>query len=184
MLRAFVALEVPGQVIDALVDFQRGISGTGADVKLVERQNLHFTVKFLGEISEPQASEAKSRLAAVTAEGVNVEVRGAGAFPRTSNPRVIWAGVSQDDERKVSLIAGEISKALQGIGAEDDRPFTAHITVARVRSPRNARALGDFLRNAEDTDFGAAKLSQLKLKSSVLTSSGPIYDDIGVFPLR
>lgn len=184
VLRAFVALEVPGQVIDALVDFQRGISGTGADVKLVERRNLHFTVRFLGEISELQASEAKTRLAAVAAEGADVEVRGAGAFPSASNPRVIWAGVSQDDERKVSVIAGEVSKALQGIGAEDKRPFTAHITVARVRSQRNARTLSEFLRAAAGVEFGAAKLRQLKLKSSILTSSGPIYNDIGVFPLQ
>jgi 2'-5' RNA ligase len=184
VLRAFVALEVPVQVIDALVDFQRSLSETGADLKLVERQNLHFTVKFLGEIFESQVAEAKSRLSGTTATGAHVEVKGAGAFPTVTNPRVVWVGVSHDDELKVSKIAGEVSRSLDGIGLKDDRPYRAHITLARVRSLRNSRQLGELLREASSRQFGDAKLSQLKLKSSVLTSSGPIYQDIGVFLLR
>ena len=184
VLRAFVALEVPGRVIDALVDFQRSISATGADVKLVERENLHFTVKFLGEISESATKEAKSRLAGIKADAAEVQVQGTGAFPQLSNPRVIWVGVLQADEGKVSQIASEVSKALEGVAPDDDKQFRAHITVARVRSPRNARELGELLRETSGRSFGDAKLSLLKLKSSVLTPSGPVYEDIGMFPLR
>ena len=183
VLRAFVALEVPGYVLDALVDFQRGISGTGADVKLVERENLHFTIKFLGEIPESDVKEAGLRLGGLSAAGAEIEVRGVGAFPKVVNPRVVWVGVSAKDEEKVSLIAQKVSGSLEGIGETDDRPFRAHLTIARVRSPRNSNLLSDFIRKEADRSFGFVKLNSLKLKSSILTPTGPIYEDIGVYPL-
>jgi RNA 2',3'-cyclic 3'-phosphodiesterase len=184
VLRAFVALEVPGQVLDALVDFQRSLSNTGADLKLVERENLHFTIKFLGYITDTQIEEAKSRLGKISIPGAEIEVRGTGAFPKAANPRVVWAGAAPKDEDTVSSIAREVARSLEGIGERDDRPFRAHITLARVRSPKNSRLLEELILNEADRPFGVAKLADLKLKSSVLTSSGPIYEDIGVYPLR
>jgi RNA 2',3'-cyclic 3'-phosphodiesterase len=183
VLRAFVALEVPGHVLDALVDFQRSLSRTGADLKVVERENLHFTIKFLGEITDAAVAEAQSRLGKTSIPGAEIEVRGTGAFPKAANPRVVWAGAAPKDEERVSSIAHEVVHSLEGIGERDDRPFRAHITLARVRSPRNSRLLGELLLNEADRPFGVAKLGHLKLKSSVLTASGPIYEDIGVFPL-
>jgi RNA 2',3'-cyclic 3'-phosphodiesterase len=182
-LRAFVAVEVPGSVLDAMVLFQKELSATGADLKLVERQNLHFTIKFLGEIAESTASEAGSRLSRLSLKGADVEVRGAGAFPTPARPRVVWAGVSPESEPLFAPIAHEVIGALEGIGERDDRPFRAHITLARVRSGRNARQLADLLRSSSGRPFGVARLSELKLKSSVLTPAGPIYKNVGVFPL-
>ena len=184
VLRAFVALEVPGHVLDALVDFQRSLSKTGADLKVVERENLHFTIKFLGDITDADVAETKSRLVKTSIPGAEIEVRGAGAFPKAANPRVVWAGSAPKDEEKVSFIAREVASSLGGIGESDDRPFRAHITLARVRSTRNSRLLSELLLNEADRLFGFAKLGHLKLKSSVLTPSGPIYEDIGVYPLR
>ena len=182
-MRAFVALEVPGQVLDSLVVFQKEIWATGADIKLVERQNLHFTVKFLGEISEAQAADAGTRLGSLSLKGAEVEVRGAGAFPTASRPRVVWAGVAPEHEALVAPIAQQIIGALEGIGERDDRPFRAHITMGRVRSGRNIHQLGELLRQSADRRFGAVRLSELKLKSSTLTPSGPMYNDIGVYRL-
>ncbi len=182
-MRAFVALEVPELVLDSLVAFQNELPGTGADLKLVERQNLHFTVKFLGEISDDQAAEVRSRLRGLSLKGVDVEVRGAGAFPTPARPRVVWVGVAQNDERLVTPIAEGVLGSLQGIGERDDRPFQAHITLARVRSGRNLRQLAELLRANSETPFGVAKLSELKLKSSLLTPSGPVYNDIEVYRL-
>jgi 2'-5' RNA ligase len=183
-LRAFVAVDVPEKVLDALASFQGELSATGADIKLVERESLHFTVKFLGEISDSQGDESASRLARLALEKVDVEVSGVGAFPDPGRPRVVWAGVGPGEEALVAHIAREVSGALEGIGELDERPFRAHLTLARVRSSRNSRALGDLLRLKPGRSFGQAILSELKLKSSVLTPRGPVYKDIGVFPLR
>ena len=183
-MRAFVAIDLPGDVLDALVAFQREVSAVGGDLKPVERENLHFTVKFLGEIGEAQAAEALSRLAKLDLKGGKVEIRGAGAFPTPGKPRVVWAGVAGEHERVVASVAKEVVDALAGIGERDERPFRAHITIARVRSPRNVRELGEVLRANSGRLFGVAELKELKLKSSKLTPAGPVYGDVGVFPLR
>lgn len=182
-MRAFVALEITGQVLDALIKFQKELADTGGDIKLVERENLHFTLKFLGEVSEAQAVEVRSRLGNLSLKGTSVEVRGAGAFPSLARPRVLWAGVARDQEALVAPIANEVIASLEGIGETDDRPFRAHVTLGRVRSARNSRQLADLLRRSSDRPFGVVALSELKLKSSVLTPRGPIYTDIGVYHL-
>ena len=171
-------------MLESLVAFQGEIGAVGADLKYVERENLHFTVKFLGEITEAQAAEAKSRLQGLRLEGAEVEVRGAGAFPSPSSPRVVWAGVAHEDEALVSPIAEAVISSLEGIGERDDRPFRAHITLGRVRSPRNSGQLAELLAKNRDRGFGVARLGELKFKSSVLTRSGPVYSDLGAFLLR
>jgi RNA 2',3'-cyclic 3'-phosphodiesterase len=182
-LRAFVAVEVPERVVDSLGEFQKEISATGADVKLVERENLHLNLKFLGEISEAQAAEVQSRLGRLSQRGGNVAVRGVGAFPSQSRPRVVWAGVAREHEALLTPIAQEVIGVLEGIGESDDRPFRAHITLGRVRSSRNLQALGELLRQNSEKEFGAFTMSEIKLKSSALTPSGPVYKDMGVFRL-
>jgi len=182
-MRAFTALEVSGQVLDSLVAFQDEIRKTGADVKMVERENLHFTVKFLGEISEEQAAEADSRLRRLALKGAEVEVRGAGAFPAPTRPRVLWAGVAKEHDALISPVANLVISSLEGIGERDDRPFRAHITLGRVRSGRNSRELAELLTTNRERTFGKVRLSALKLKSSMLTPAGPIYKDLGEYPL-
>ncbi len=170
-------------MLDSLVAFQGEVRATGADVKLVERENLHFTVKFLGEVTDAQASEAMSRLRGLTLRGVEVQVKGAGAFPSPTRPRVVWAGVAREHEALVSPIAKAVISSLEGIGERDDRPFRAHRTLGRVRSARNLKQLAELLAKSQERSFGTVRLSSLKLKSSVLTPSGPIYKDLGAYPL-
>jgi len=183
LVRAFVALEIPGEVVDALVHTQRELEATGADIKLVERENLHLNLKFLGEISDAEASEAKSRLSRLSLKGAEVTVRGVGAFPTPARPRVVWAGIASEDESLVTPIAEGVINALQGIGEKDDRPFRPHITLARVRSGRSITNLAEAMRHSAGTEFGTVRLREIKLKSSSLTPNGPIYRDEGVYLL-
>jgi 2'-5' RNA ligase len=183
-LRAFVAIEIASsEVMDGLVAFQKELEGTRADLKLVERANLHFTVKFLGEVTEARAMEVDRRLRAMKLAGATVTVGGIGAFPSPNRPRVVWTGVASEDSPKVAAIAEPVIQALRGIGEEDERPFQAHLTLARVRSGANRQILERFLRSSAARFFGTTMLSEFKLKSSVLTPKGPIYNDVGVYRL-
>jgi len=170
-------------VLEALAAFQDEIRATGADLKLVERENLHFTLKFLGEITDAQAAEVKSRLQGLNLKGVEVEVRGAGAFPSPARARVVWAGVAPEHEASVAPIADAVMSSLQNIGERDERPFQAHVTLGRVRSPRNSELLTELLAENRDRGFGRGWLTVLKFKSSVLTPSGPVYKDLGEYLL-
>lgn len=182
-MRAFVAIDLPVHVVDSLAAFQAELSATGGDLKLVERENLHFTVRFLGELSDSEVAEVLTRLGRLRLQKGTVEVKGAGAFPGPRRPRVIWAGVARESEGVIGPVAREVIGALGGIGERDDRPFQAHVTLGRVRSFRNSQELGKLLAERSEQAFGVAGLSEVKLKSSKLTPSGPVYDDIGVFPL-
>jgi RNA 2',3'-cyclic 3'-phosphodiesterase len=183
-MRAFVALEVPDQsVLDSLVAFQRQLAGSGADLKVVERENLHFTIKFLGEITEAQAKEADSRLRALSLSGGEVEIAGVGAFPSPGRPRVVWVGVAPRDEPLVGGIARAVIGAVTGLGEADDRTFTAHVTLARVRSAGNLKELSALIGSSATRSFGSVRVRALKLKSSTLTPRGPVYSDMGVYPL-
>jgi len=182
-MRAFVALEVPMSVADSLAQIQKELEATGADIKLVERENLHLNLKFLGEISEAQASDVRARLGRLSLKGANVALRGVGAFPTANRPRVVWAGVAPERESLVMPIAQGVISALEGIGERDDRPFRPHITLGRVRSGRNMRELAELLRQNSQREFGMVGLKEIKFKSSTLTPSGPVYKDEGVYPL-
>lgn len=184
-MRAFVAMEIPEpEVMEKLVAFQKELEATRADLKIVERENLHYTVKFLGEITEAQSVEVDRRLKALRLAKADITAEGVGAFPSPSRPRVVWAGVAEGDSQKVEAIAGPVIQSLRGIGEQDDRPFQAHLTLARVRSGANRENLERLLREREDTVFGPVVITEFKLKSSVLTPKGPIYNDVGVYKLN
>lgn len=183
-MRAFVALEITDQrVLDSLSALQEQLVATGADLKPVERENIHFTVKFLGEISQSQSAEVDIRLKELDLKGGTVEVRGVGAFPNSRQPSVIWAGVAPEHEPLVMPIAESVLGALRGYGEEDRRPFRPHATLARVRSRQEIVALADCLNTNGQRSFGTTILRSLKLKSSTLTPRGPVYSDLGEYSL-
>ena len=183
-MRVFAALEVTGAVADSRVAFQKELLASGADIKFVERENLHLNLKFLGEISEGDAAAANSRLERISAVAADVDVRGAGAFPSPVRPRVAWAGIAQEQEEPVISVAREVIGLLDGIGERDDRPFRPHITLGRVRSFRNIGQLAGVLKAKSGREFGRMGLREVKLKSSVLAPGGPVYRDIGVYSLH
>jgi RNA 2',3'-cyclic 3'-phosphodiesterase len=183
-MRAFLAFEASAEVVEALLSVENELSGTGADVKLVEKDNLHFTVKFLGEIPESLVLKIDERVRVLVLERMDIDVRGLGAFPDARRPRVVWAGLAAEDEPKVSKASGKIIDALEGVGESDPRPFHPHITVARVRSQRNIEALTAAIRANSKKEFGKSSITALKLKSSTLTPNGPIYRDVREYPLQ
>jgi 2'-5' RNA ligase len=183
-LRAFVALEISeAKVLDSLVAFQREMATSGADFRLVERQNIHFTLKFLGDISDSMKDDADERLAKLRLLRQTVAVEGIGAFPSSSRPNIVWVGVAPDDRAKVVDIASAVIASLKGIGEDDERGFQPHATLARVRSGRNRQELSTFLKVNSEKRFGTTTLSSIRFKSSQLTPGGPIYRDVGVYTL-
>ena len=182
--RAFLAFDVSPEVVERLVLVDEELRGTRADLKMVERDNLHFTLKFLGEVSEDTVKEVDRRLQRLELSSFDVVVRGVGAFPDPRRPRVVWAGVAPESARSITEVASAFIGSLAGVGRPDDHEFHPHITLARVRSPRNAGALASFLQANADRSFGETRIGGVKLKSSVLSPSGPTYQDVREYALR
>jgi RNA 2',3'-cyclic 3'-phosphodiesterase len=171
-------------VVENLVLVEEELKRTRADLKVVRRDNLHFTVKFLGEVPDDTVKEIDRRLEGLTLSSFGVRVRGVGAFPETRRPRVVWAGVSRESEEAMNEAAAAIIGVLEGVGKPEDHEFHPHITLARVRSPLNGGALAPFLQLNTARDLGETRIESLILKSSVLSPSGPAYTDLREYVLK
>ena len=172
------------EVRENLIKVEEELKQTRADIKLVEKENLHFTVKFFGEVPDSVLDEVDARVRKLALPRMEVDVRGLGAFPDDRNPRVVWAGVSYEDLDMVSKSAQQDIDALRGVGKSDEDEYHPHITLARVRSSDNLEVLTALLGANSSKDFGRTPIMVLKLKSSTLTPRGPVYRDIKEYPLK
>ncbi|MBA4454252.1 MAG: RNA 2',3'-cyclic phosphodiesterase [Nitrosopumilaceae archaeon] len=173
-MRTFVAVEISnGNVIDSIRDFQSKISFQAKPVAL---QNLHFTLQFLGEISEENCEKIKQNLKTIEFQSFKINFKGVGAFPNMRSPRVVWIGVDDVGAKKLEKLANEVKNALKPLEFSPDKPFKSHITIFRIKNK-----IGNItkdLENFKTCDFGNQIVSNFKLKQSVLTPKGPVYSDL------
>jgi RNA 2',3'-cyclic 3'-phosphodiesterase len=178
-VRAFLAFEVDNQdVKKRLIDMQTLAMQTDADLKLVENENIHMTIRFLGDITLNMADKIFEEMKKIQFKPFPVQLTGIGVFPSLSFPRVLWAGITQGAEQLQNVV-NQIEPKLQSLGFPPDRnAFSPHLTIARVRSARNKPQLTDFVTKNAKYDFGAVEAKCLRLKRSELTPRGPIYSTL------
>jgi 2'-5' RNA ligase len=154
---------------------RRMLEATRADVKFVEPENVHLTLRFLGEI-EPSLVEQVSQVVKETNfQPFSVRLEGVGVFPNLRRPRVVWAGISEGVSQ-LAEVWKDVDTKLSGLGFERERRgFSPHITIGRVRSGRNRERLVEELSTLSDYVFGGLQVDKVVLKKSVLTPRGPIY---------
>jgi len=174
MMRVFVAIEIKNdEIIDAIKKFQDEII---IDAKPVESKNFHFTLQFIGEVSEEMSQKIDQSLQNIEFSSFDVNLKGIGVFPKPKFPRVIWIGTDEYGGNMLISLSEKVKKALEPLGFSCDKPFKPHITVFRIK-----KKIGDIskeLENKKMINFGIQKISCVKLKKSVLTSSGPIHSDL------
>jgi 2'-5' RNA ligase len=178
-VRAFLAFEIEKpDVKKKLTDSQKGVLQTGADVKLVEPENIHMTIRFLGDITLKIADKIFEEMQKVQFVPFNVHISGLGAFPNLNYPRVLWSGIAEGADQ-LKNVFNQLEPRLQSLGFQPDpKGFSPHLTIARVRTGRNKQQLADFMTENTKYDFGTVKAQCLRLKRSELTPSGPIYSTL------
>jgi 2'-5' RNA ligase len=173
-MRIFVGIEITNNdITNSIKEFQEEVN---IDGKPVELQNLHFTLQFLGEISEKIAEKIIQSLKTIEFSSFDVNLEGIGAFPKPKFPRVIWVGTDEIGGNMLIRLSKKVEKVLEPLGFFSDKPFKPHITVFRIK-----KKIGDIsgeLENHKMVNFGVQKVSNIKLKKSVLTANGPIYSDL------
>jgi 2'-5' RNA ligase len=185
-MRLFIALEFPENVrkeAHALLD---GIALP--DFKAVEEENIHLTLKFLGEAPETilQGLEASLADVARAYDPFSFRVSGGGAFPTLKRPRVLWLAVKTPDDY-LARLAQDIDAACAAYGVpRENRPFSPHVTLGRFRMPPRAldvsESLSTFIERARSFD-ATIDAQEFVLFRSTLTPRGPIYRALARFPL-
>jgi 2'-5' RNA ligase len=182
-MRMFVAIDMSRDVIEKCMKVASSLSGCGADLSIVKPENLHMTLKFLGEVREEYLEGVCDSIGRISGEfrPFRMSLSGLGYFGRMGSPRVIWAGVSDGGE-----IAYKISMALEkGLYhiRKDDKEPKPHLTLARVRSHGFSNKLTETIRQLGDVKLGELGVKELKLKHSILKPEGPVYSDLKTFEL-
>lgn len=186
VVRAFVAIELPLSVREALMVCIDQLRKTGAHVSWTPPDNLHITLAFLGDIG----ADAVARVAGLqdelsaNEEPFELECAGLGTFGSARSPRIIWAGVCDSMER-LGPLQKRLAERLKEAGFHlEDRPFHAHVTLGRVRSQRGARDLTSALASDKKAQFGRFRVGRLLLMRSHLEPHGARYTLLHASPMK
>lgn len=140
-------------------------------VRWTAPENLHVTLKFLGEVEEPRLSAVKEALGRIKQPPFEMGVEGMGTFPR-----IVWVGCTGP----VGPLAAAVEEACTALGFERERrAFTPHATIGRLKDPRAGRRL----KLDPEAAFGRQRVESFRLMKSLLGPDGPVYSDLAVFPL-
>ncbi len=172
-MRSFIALKA---TTPEVLNLLNELKVTNADIKVVKPENIHLTIKFLGEVSENKITAIQeSIIESLSSFGpFSVTLKGVGVFPNSKRMRVIWAGFDMNREKVVEL-NNIVEGALEGFGFRRERRFHPHLTLARVRSPKGNAELKSFVKEYEDTPLGGSRIEGVELMKSNLTPKGPVY---------
>jgi len=175
-IRSFVAFDINNElVLRRLSEAQNMLANTGADLNPVKPQNIHVTMRFLGNISLPMIDLIHEEMKQVSFTPFDIELRGLGAFPSLRYARVVWAGIRKGAD-ELANIFNQLEPRLRRLGFKPDpKGFSPHLTIARIRTGRHKAELVKCVEDLADYEFGIIKADYLRLKKSVLTPKGPIY---------
>jgi RNA 2',3'-cyclic 3'-phosphodiesterase len=176
-MRCFIAVDLPDFLKAGIVKTQTELSGF--DSKLVEEENLHFTLKFLGDVSEDKIDVMKNRLATIHIPKFNVRLNGVGFFPNDKFIRVVWIGT---ESKEFSDLHNDVNNLLSDI-VKKEKPMP-HLTLARIKTQSFREELIEFSKRHEKEDFGSFEVSKILLKKSTVTRNGPVYEDIQRWALQ
>ena len=170
-MRLFIAVQIPQELRMKMGTLAKELDMDG--IRPVKGENMHITLRFIGEVPDGKADEIKEQLSKVKFEKFDCLLKGVGVFPNENYVRVVWAGIESDG--KLEGLSGKVNQALQGITG--DGKFSAHLTLARVKKRADLR---DFVSKHQE-EFGKFTVESFELVQSVLEPGGPKYTTVAVF---
>jgi len=183
-MRLFTALDPSPEVHESLTQLLRRLQPT-ARLRWTKPENLHLTLKFIGEWPEDRLEELKQALASIPAPsaGFDVKFSGDGIFPKTRTPRVFWVGIEPSAELR--QLAADMDRVLGTLGiAPEKRAFSPHLTLARIQERTSLGPLHREIESLLSLEFGAFHAECFYLYQSQLRPGGSIYTRIGEFPWK
>jgi len=179
-LRCFIAISLPEELKAKISGIQEKLKAAGADVSWTRPEGMHLTLKFFGEIEDKRIPKIEKALDAVV-NGIptfTLSVSGMGTFPDMRRPRVIWIGLKEDGGNLLRLQKG-VEEDLKKTGfPSEDRRFTPHITLGRIRSNKNTDKLLRLIEEEKVEELGSFDVSEVHLIKSELKPAGAEYTEL------
>jgi len=176
-MRLFIAIDLPQKAKESIERIKEGLKGIKG-VKPVAKDNIHITLKFLGEVPDGKAEEIAKALSKVKFKPFNISISKTGVFPNEQRIQVLW--IDAEPEQPLVALKQEIDKALPAF--KDDHPFKNHITFARIKyisSDADKKKIVEALKKpVEKIEF---PVNKFRLYKSDLTPAGPVYEVVKEF---
>ena len=184
MIRAFIAVTVATSIVEEIAKVQAELKKIKADIRWVRAENMHLTLKFLGDVNRSQVEPILEVLRTTLQRqpAFCVYAQGLGGFPNLIRPRVVWAGLTED---KLTAVSHAVETALVPLDFPiEKRPFRPHLTLGRVRSQQGWSDVSPRVQQHEHTYFGESLIDRVALYQSDLRPSGAAYTRLGSIPLQ
>ena len=185
-IRTFIAVSLSASILSGIEKMVRTLQTEFGEVRWVEPNNLHVTLKFLGDISLndlPQLIRTVTQCTNKT-DSFDLTFQGFGVFPNRESPKTIWIGCREGSEELIQL-AKSIDEELFSLGfPKETRRFSPHLTIGRVKKPIQGLSLMPVLDEQQNRLFGSCSVSEVQIFSSELTRRGPVYDELAAIALR
>jgi len=189
-IRSFIAVELPEELKSVLARLQAQLkTERHPAAKWVNPYSVHLTLKFLGNIAVAKTDEITRAIEAATkgTPPFHLEVKTLGVFPNLKRVQVVWVGINGEIER-LSQLQKRIESNLVPLGfAAESRPFTPHLTLARLNqraSPAERQSFGQLIASTDFTTTYGFKVDSINLMRSQLTREGAIHSRISSIPLK
>jgi 2'-5' RNA ligase len=186
-VRTFIAIDLGKAIRERLVSLQEELADTVSDVKWVEKDNLHVTLLFLGEVDDRELPALCRAVDDVTQTmpAFSLSVEGAGCFPNPRRPRILWVGIGAGADEVVALHDGLEPPLLElGCYRREERKYMPHVTLGRLRGEQAPQGLAAALTKQQAWSAGEASVREVHVMSSELTSHGPSYTILSRAKLR
>ncbi len=184
-IRTFIAVRLSSPVTKQAAVLIRKLKASGATVRWVESDQLHLTLKFLGDVLNTQIPALCNCISSIARNHspLDIDCQTAGAFPAVERPRTVWLGFSESPE--LVALQKEIDEGMYEMGfAPDRRRYQPHVTIGRVRQGgRTQHDLSELLKQHADFKAGISRIDEVIVFASFLDKMGPSYDVLGRAPL-
>jgi 2'-5' RNA ligase len=183
--RVFIAIPVPVEIQQAMVDLQKRLRGVLPQIRWTKPEGMHLTLKFLGDVEDHRSDQIEKALSEITAcqQAFLLHVKGIGCFPPQGMPRVLWVGF-QEETGSLTRLQATVEEAMEGISfPRERRGFTPHLTLGRIPDLKNARGLREMLVAEHSTSLGEFDAFEVHIVKSLLTPQGAIYTTLATMRL-
>ena len=188
-VRAFIGIEIPLEVKDALCNMSSSLKKKVKDIRWIRAEGIHITLKFLGNISSANIKEIETVLDPLCSSGqaIDLNLNGVGVFPDLKHPRIVWVALGGETDKLTALQRG-IDKSCAAVGfPEEKRAYTPHLTLGRVKSYKGGRKLKNLEQLFSEITFSDMphfRANFVHLYKSDLKPDGAVYTKLKSFPFK